>query len=82
MADIDYRTYVDKVVDGRWRLVRFIGKGGFGAVFEAVREGGVQKQRRALKLLKPDAPTSVRQRFAREFRLTDVAGHVVKDILA
>jgi serine/threonine-protein kinase len=42
---------------GVWRLVRRIGSGGMGSVFEAARESGGFAQRAALKLIRADIAT-------------------------
>jgi len=56
------------VIGGRWHIVREIGRGGVGAVFEAQDNGG---QRVALKVLLPAWRTqeAVLERFAREARV-------------
>lgn len=50
---------------GPWRLVRLIGEGGMGQVWQARRDDGVYDQIAALKLLAADHAT-LRERFAAE----------------
>ncbi len=56
---------------GPWRIVRRLGAGGMGAVFEAARADGLYEQRVALKLMKPEhaARGDVMARFLRERRI-------------
>jgi serine/threonine-protein kinase len=52
---------------GDWRLVRVIGQGGMGTVYEAVREGADFTQRAALKTIRSDLAAGVMvSRFRRE----------------
>lgn len=52
---------------GQWRLVRVIGQGGMGTVYEAVRAEGGFAQRVALKMIRPDLVAGVlADRFRRE----------------
>ena len=52
---------------GPYRLVRLIGEGGMGQVWEAVRADGLYERRVALKLLRPGfADPKLRSRFTRE----------------
>lgn len=56
---------------GAWRILRRIGAGGMGAVFEAERADGLYEQQVALKLMKPEhaARGDVMARFMRERRI-------------
>jgi serine/threonine-protein kinase len=55
------------IVNGKYRVVRLIGEGGMGSVYEAVHEG--LNARVALKLLHPDlAKTGLGPRFLQEAR--------------
>jgi hypothetical protein len=56
------------VLDGRWQVVRELGRGGVGAVFEARGLGG---ERVAIKVLLPEwrHQEAVLERFAREARV-------------
>lgn len=52
---------------GPYRLVRVLGEGGMGQVWEAVRADGLYERRVALKLLRPGyADHGLRSRFTRE----------------
>lgn len=66
--DADFNVGPGAVLGGRWRLVRELGRGATGAVFEARDDGG---ERVALKVLHPKWRTSdeVVERFAREARV-------------
>lgn len=55
---------VGKVIAGRYRLVKVLGVGGMGAVFEAEHQA-LQKHV-ALKLLRPSLPPGVAERFTTE----------------
>lgn len=69
------RQYVGETIDGRFEILRVIGQGGMGIVFEARQIALARKC--ALKLLLPsavDIPT-VKQRFAREARLAAQVKH-------
>jgi serine/threonine-protein kinase len=67
-ADVDFKPAPGTVIAGRWRLVREIGRGATGAVFEA-RDGN--DQRVAIKVLHPMWRSSdvIIERFAREARV-------------
>jgi serine/threonine-protein kinase len=55
---------------GSWRIVRFIGQGGMGSVYEAEREMGGFTQRAAIKLVRADlAPGTATPRFRQERQL-------------
>src|SRR5262245_12236952 len=55
------------IVNGKYRVIRLIGEGGMGSVYEAVHEG--LSARVALKLLHPDlAKTGLGPRFLQEAR--------------
>ena len=58
----------DSIVGGRWRIVREIGRGGVGAVFEALDP---DERRVAIKVLLPQwrQQEAVLERFAREARV-------------
>jgi eukaryotic-like serine/threonine-protein kinase len=58
------------VVAGRYRLIRVLGQGGFGSVFEVADEQG-EGNHLALKLLRPDQAKDARMRarFEREVRI-------------
>jgi serine/threonine-protein kinase len=59
---------IGTLVGGRWRIVRELGRGRFGAVFEA---RGAADERAAIKVLQPQwrANELVLERFAREARV-------------
>lgn len=67
-ADSDLPIGLGDVVGDRWRLTRALGRGGVGAVFEALDPSG---ERAAVKLLLPTwrAHKEVVERFAREARV-------------
>ena len=56
------------VIDGRWKIVRLLGRGAVGAVYEARDEAG---ERVAIKVLLPEwrMQDQVLERFAREARV-------------
>ena len=61
---------------GPYRLTRLIGRGGMGAVYEAVRDDGQFDQRVALKLIKRGTDSDfVRMRFLRERRILAALDH-------
>ncbi len=60
-----------QIVDGRYRVVRKLGAGGMGAVYEVIKEGTTE--RLALKVLLSTRDGASLARFAREAR---VAAHV------
>lgn len=75
MVESDTTASGERVVDGRYRLVRPLGRGAMGAVYEAVRlEDGA---RVAVKLVHPHLSKNDvnAARFAREVRLTQELDH-------
>ena len=71
----DQDPMVGQVVAGRFRVVRLLGKGGMGTVYEA--EHTFIKKRVALKMLRPEItsnPEAV-ERFRREALATSTIGH-------
>jgi len=71
----DLRGRIGTLVAGRFRLLRMIGEGGMGAVFEAeVVPGG---DRVAVKIIKPEYSTSheVNGRFIQEMQAAAAVGH-------
>lgn len=62
---------------GPWRVLREVGRGGMGAVYEAVREGGHFRLRAALKLAPPGALGSarLRERLLAEGRVLERLDH-------
>jgi serine/threonine protein kinase len=66
---------VGRVIARKFRLVRLLGAGGMGAVYEA--EDLLMKRRVALKLMKPEVATNqgLVQRFIREARAADSIQH-------
>jgi len=63
------------LVDNRYRIIRLIGEGGMGSVFEAEHTGLMKRV--AIKVLKPDAATDpeVSERFRREARSMALLDH-------
>jgi len=72
-ADVD--PLVGQVVAGRFRVVRRLGKGGMGTVYEA--EHAFIKKRVALKLLRAEITSNSEavERFRREAMATSTIGH-------
>jgi serine/threonine-protein kinase len=71
----DVRARIGTTVAGRYRLLRMIGEGGMGAVFEA--EAAPSGARVAVKLIKPAyaASPEVNARFLQEVRVATSIGH-------
>jgi serine/threonine protein kinase len=65
---------VGEVFGGKWRLVRVLGEGGMGRVFEVTGEGDT---RAALKVIRPERAlhSEVLRRFMRERSMTNRIGH-------
>ncbi len=69
-AALDAEEEMDGRAIGAWRIVRAIGRGGMGAVYEAQRADGAYAQRAALKLIRGSADSpAARERFLRERQL-------------
>lgn len=60
---------------GPWRIIRELGRGGMGQVFEAVRADGLYEQRVALKLVRPGLAPDLVARFRAERRLLAALEH-------
>ncbi|MGH9846097.1 MAG: protein kinase domain-containing protein, partial [Blastocatellia bacterium] len=61
---------------GPWRITRLVGRGGMGAVYEAVRDDDQFQQQVAVKLIKRGMDTDfVRERFRRERRILASLDH-------
>lgn len=75
MVESDTTAGAERVVDGRYRLVRPLGRGAMGAVYEAVR--AADGARVAVKLVHPHLSKNDvnAARFAREVRLTQGLDH-------
>ena len=71
----DPRVAVDQVLAGRFRVVRFIARGGMGEVYEA--EDQVLHERVALKTIRPEVAGDSRtmDRFLREVHLARTVTH-------
>lgn len=71
----DVRSRIGTLVAGRYRLLRMIGEGGMGAVFEAEALPG--KERVAVKVIKPEFATSqeVNSRFIQEMQAAATVVH-------
>ncbi|MFO0606508.1 MAG: serine/threonine-protein kinase [Polyangiales bacterium] len=71
----DLRGRIGTVVAGRYRLLRMIGEGGMGAVFEAEAQPG--GERVAVKIIKPEYATSheVNSRFIQEMQAAGAVVH-------
>lgn len=66
---------IGKVLDGKYRLTKLIGKGGMGSVYEAEHE--VISRRVAVKMLNPEYAdeSDVAERFVREAKAASAIGH-------
>lgn len=67
LSDLLAQTRVGQRI-GPWRVLRLLGRGGMGQVFEVVREDVSPERRAALKLLRPELAfhPEVTRRFLRE----------------
>ena len=63
----------DRIIDGRYRVLRKLGAGGMGAVFEVERTS--DHQRLALKTLRGKVDTEAMARFAREAQIAAEIHH-------
>ncbi len=71
--DLDDDRILGALLEGKWRLVRRIGRGGMGQVFQAVHARmGIVK---CVKILRPGADDVLVKRFEREVRLAQQIGH-------
>lgn len=69
----DTVTAIEGTLIGNYRVVRMIGEGGMGTVYEAVREGAPSEPHVALKLVRPGTMSDcVRQRFMNERRILGI----------
>src|SRR5262249_28109215 len=61
---------------GPYEIVRYLGKGGMGVVYEGVAKGEKSERRVAIKLLKSEyAESGLGERFWREVRVHSKFGH-------
>jgi len=71
--DLDDDTILGALLEGKWRLVRRIGRGGMGQVFQAVHARmGIVK---CVKILRPGADDVLVKRFEREVLLAQKIRH-------
>ncbi len=70
-----HEALIGQVIAGKFKLIRLLGAGGMGAVFEA--EDVLLKRRVALKLMKPEVARnkSMAERFIREGRAANAIEH-------
>ncbi len=62
-------------VYGAWRIVRYIGQGGCGVIYEAERADGRYEKTGALKLIRSDVRGSVLDHFMKERRILSRFDH-------
>jgi serine/threonine protein kinase len=71
--DLDDDRILGALLEGKWRLVRRIGRGGMGQVFQAVHARmGIVK---CVKILRPGSDDVLIKRFEREVRLAQQIRH-------
>ncbi|MCK6482491.1 MAG: protein kinase, partial [Planctomycetes bacterium] len=71
--DLDDDRILGSLLEGKWRLVRRIGRGGMGQVFQVVHARmGIVK---CVKILRPGADEVMVKRFEREVRLAQQIRH-------
>jgi serine/threonine-protein kinase len=71
--DLDDDRILGSLLEGKWRLVRRIGKGGMGQVFQVVHARmGIVK---CVKILRPGSEDVLFKRFEREVRLAQQIRH-------
>ncbi len=71
--DLDDDRIFGSLLEGRWRIVRRIGKGGMGQVFQVVH--AKMGMIRCVKILKPGADEVLVRRFEREVQLAQQIRH-------
>ena len=71
--DLDEDRIIGSLLEGKWRLVKRIGRGGMGQVFQVVHARmGIVK---CVKILRPGADEVLVKRFEREVRLAQQLRH-------
>jgi hypothetical protein len=71
--DLDDDRILGSLLEGKWRLVRRIGRGGMGQVFQVVHaKMGIVK---CVKLLRPNSEEVLHRRFEREVKLAQQIRH-------
>src|SRR5688572_8592191 len=71
--DLDEDRIIGSLLEGKWRLVKRIGRGGMGQVFQVVHARmGIVK---CVKILRPGADEVLVKRFEREVRLAQQIRH-------
>lgn len=71
--DLDDDRILGSLIEGKWKLVRRIGRGGMGQVFQVVHARmGIEK---CVKILRPGAEEVLVKRFEREVRLAQQIRH-------
>src|SRR5207244_3564210 len=74
VTDLDQTARAGEVLGGKYRLLRLIGRGGMGCVYEAKHRNG---RHVAVKLLAPDLArdAEIRKRFLREGYAANAVDH-------